>query len=396
MPCDDSSFRGGKLCLALLARPVGYLSEKPLCYSGRPPYMNSQFKCSESKVRSHQGDRLCATPLVKVGAIGAVIQMCAVRTLQVGSLLLLLLLFNSSGCAVCQYAERTTLNEPSAYWWWGDRKRSVKVYRSWADQAWIEYAGSDCGNPLSDAYETGFKDGFVDYVFAGGSGEPPPVPPRKYWNVGVRSSDAAVEAQEWFAGYRTGAQVAHNEGYRERTIVPATLFYESDLGCWEDQPCLDQPSTTPMPEVIDRRLPQPQQFPIPENLEEVAPTLPSDQPQPADGLDPEILGRESLPLPEHSNSNDRAPALDEPGVSEPALKSSSPEPLESDEAFEDVFDTPAASRSSMKSDRIEKVNYLLNHKDAQQNISRTNRGVAAFSAAMRAASSTRSQPRSLK
>lgn len=371
--------------------------------------MNSQLDCSELEINSFQEDRLGELPPVEAGVVRATGYASAVRTLPLGLLLLCLLAVSSSGCAVCQYAKRTTLNEPSAYWWWGDRKRSVKVYRSWATQAWTEYAGDNCGNSMSEAYETGFKDGFVDYVFAGGTGEPPPVPPRKYWNVGVRSSDAAIEAQEWFAGYRAGALIAHNEGYRERTIVPASLFYESDLSCWEDQPCFerpcsDEPQVTPLhggtSQEIDHRLPAPQQFQVPEVWEEVSPKFPADQSQGGGRTGSESLEAESLPNPEDSQRSGNAPAIDDlqrqPDSIDRSRKPSSPKLPESDDEFEDVFDMPAASLDSAKATRIRQVNYSENLRDSHHEVSGKHNAVAEFAAAMRKASASRSRPRNAK
>jgi hypothetical protein len=73
-------------------------------------------------------------------------------------------------------------------------------------------------------YETGFIDGFVDYVFAGGNGEPPPVPPRRLWNVYFRSEEGHLRAADWFTGYRHGAGYARDGGYRELSTIRSSLF----------------------------------------------------------------------------------------------------------------------------------------------------------------------------
>ena len=132
-----------------------------------------------------------------------------------------------------------------------DRDESVEVYRTWADQAWREQGGSDPGQCDSLAYTAGFKDGFVDYVYGGGSGEPPPVPPRPFWNVDIRNPRGHTEATDWFAGYRHGAQVAREEGYRKRTLVPLSMFLtgmsEEDANRNRaDQPYYDQPYNQPV------------------------------------------------------------------------------------------------------------------------------------------------------
>lgn len=134
----------------------------------------------------------------------------------------LLQLAPTIGCSVYQQYRRTMLLEPSEYSWRNDRHRSLKVYRQWADQAWAEAGGASPQDGMVDDYALGFRDGFVDYVYAGGEGEPPPVPPRKFWNVAWRTPEGDDAARQWFSGYRHGAQVARNGGYRDGGIVPSS------------------------------------------------------------------------------------------------------------------------------------------------------------------------------
>jgi hypothetical protein len=128
-----------------------------------------------------------------------------------------LALLTLPGCVVCQHARRTLIHEPSEFSWKKDRIRSLKTYRQWADEAWASETGQ-CLDP-EDEFALGFRDGFVDYVYAGGDGEPPPVPPRQFWNLAWRSPPGQNAAQEWFAGYRHGADVAREGGYRNSGIV---------------------------------------------------------------------------------------------------------------------------------------------------------------------------------
>ena len=129
----------------------------------------------------------------------------------------------SAGCTVCQNAKRTVCDEPRAYSWKHDRRRSIEAYRQLADEVWLETTGT-CPE-LSGAadYGAGFRDGFVDFVYAGGTGEPPPVPPRHFWNVMLRSPEGKAHADQWFAGYRHGARVARDGGYREFGTVDSSL-----------------------------------------------------------------------------------------------------------------------------------------------------------------------------
>ena len=111
-----------------------------------------------------------------------------------------------SGCTVWDDALRTTRYEPSLFSYKHDRRRSLAVYRRWADEAWQQQwqAAPELGD--RPAYGQGFRDGFVDYTFAGGTGEPPAVPPRKLWNVFYRNEEGHQSTADWFAGYRHGAQ----------------------------------------------------------------------------------------------------------------------------------------------------------------------------------------------
>jgi hypothetical protein len=141
---------------------------------------------------------------------------------------LALLLAASSGCSVWRQARRTLITEPLEYSSKLDRGRSLKAYRLWADAAWAEQCAAD-GELAEDAdYALGFRDGFVDYVWAGGDGEPPALPPRKYWNTAWRNPPGNAAAAQWFAGYRYGADVARSGGYRERGIVPSSFRWLGD------------------------------------------------------------------------------------------------------------------------------------------------------------------------
>jgi hypothetical protein len=137
--------------------------------------------------------------------------------------LLIVCLTATSGCTVCQNLRRTMCREPHAYSWKRDRAQSLKLYREWAGEAWA----SECaalGEMATPEYRAGFMDGFVDYVYAGGNGEPPPLPPREFWNADMRSPQGRQMANDWFAGYRHGAQTARLGGYRETVTMSASLY----------------------------------------------------------------------------------------------------------------------------------------------------------------------------
>lgn len=150
-----------------------------------------------------------------LGATAVVLSRCALFVACVGAL---------SGCTVWQNVRRTVITEPFQFSWKFDRNRSLRVYSTWADQAYVEYAGRCDGHLEDNDFAAGFRDGFVDYVYAGGNGEPPPVPPRRFWRVGWRSPPGHERASQWFAGFREGAAVARAGNYRNESIVHSSMY----------------------------------------------------------------------------------------------------------------------------------------------------------------------------
>ena len=247
---------------------------------------------------------------------------------QTASLLVCLLLCISlTGCTVCQNAKRTMLVEPREFSWRKDRKESVEMYRCWADQAWREQCSSDPEQSVSSAYVAGFKDGFVDYVYAGGPGEPPPVPPRQFWNADQRNPCGHAAATDWFAGFRHGAQLAREEGYRKRALVPASIFLvTAPETCRTCQPSCLEPQLVPLGQPLPAELVQPEL--VRPAVDKPAASRegsnsegPTDRAPAAEAPGENVQAVEKLPLP------DDVPALlqGESGASAPA----SPRPLPS-------------------------------------------------------------------
>lgn len=208
------------------------------------------------------------------------------------------------GCSVCQQARRTLIQEPIEFSSKRDRGRSLKTYRQWADEAWSverracpEVAGN------SD-YALGFRDGFVDYIYAGGDGQPPPVPPRKFWNVGWRTPDGDVGAQQWFAGYRHGAQSARNSGLRQNGVVLSSYLAMGQM----EGPSPESGASPPS--YYGESLSDPQE-PLPSPNGGIVPPAPSgaDSSAPLDGA--------GLSYP---------PGIDSPGAEQPEAGSVGPDP----------------------------------------------------------------------
>ena len=116
------------------------------------------------------------------------------RTLLIGwyCLVVLWCVFSTGCCRVLGLAYRTTIAEPRAYCTNCDKRESLELYSQWADQAWREQSEACTTTIEQPDYAIGFHDGFVEYVYAGGTGEPPPVPPRTFWNVGLRTAEGKL------------------------------------------------------------------------------------------------------------------------------------------------------------------------------------------------------------
>lgn len=252
----------------------------------------------------------------------------------------LLQLAPTVGCSVYQQYRRTMLLEPSEYSWRNDRHRSLKVYRQWADQAWAEAGGASPQDGMVDDYALGFRDGFVDYVYAGGEGEPPPIPPRKFWNVAWRTPEGDVGARQWFSGYRHGAQVARNGGYRDGGIIPSSYRSGGD-----DSWIAVGPEPRPTPEPAENMGEPSEMLPEPTSRRAADRAAPRNPGGSANKKAPLAPSPEPS-LPEPTSPEHSTPALDEdlnplesaPAAAEPAF----------DEAFPPVEEEPAAVESSVE------------------------------------------------
>ncbi|MAT68717.1 MAG: hypothetical protein CMJ58_04265 [Planctomycetaceae bacterium] len=179
----------------------------------------------------------------------------------------------STGCTVCRHAKRTLFDEPAEYSARRDRPRSIKLYRQWAEEQWQQFSG-DCGEGVErEEFGAGFRDGFVDYVYAGGTGEPPPVPPRKFWNAAWRNGEGHSASADWFSGYRVGSSVARDGGFRRAAIVLSSYQVPGAMPYFDHQV---RPEAAPLPAGGEMVAP-----PRPELLPPTqAPPLPTPQVQP--------------------------------------------------------------------------------------------------------------------
>ncbi len=150
-----------------------------------------------------------------------------------------LLCTTQTGCTVWQNVGRTVCYEPKCYKLKPEEKRECKIYHAWAQEAWSTFVGSE---PVAEEYHQGFISGFVDHVFSGGSGNAPPIPPRRFWKIEFRSD--VNPSQLWLDGFAEGAQVALDGGYRDRVVMPvsqnvARVYSEAEAAKQNGARCRD-------------------------------------------------------------------------------------------------------------------------------------------------------------
>ena len=82
--------------------------------------------------------------------------------------------------------------------------------------------------PFSVDYQLGFIDGFVDFLEAGGTGNPSPLPPRRYWKAKYQNPVGYQCTQDWFLGFQHGARAAQSSNYRLFVTVPLSDSVTAD------------------------------------------------------------------------------------------------------------------------------------------------------------------------
>lgn len=105
---------------------------------------------------------------------------------------------------------------------------TIKDFYRWADAEWNDMFINSPNDSFPAEYVQGFKDGFVDYLYAGGSGEPPVIPPRRFWKSEYRTPEGNQTVHDWFDGFRHGAELASLGGYRDVITVPSSLLMDGN------------------------------------------------------------------------------------------------------------------------------------------------------------------------
>ncbi len=126
----------------------------------------------------------------------------------------------ATGCSFYTFSVHNLIHSPA------DRihdREERRQFRKLAQRRWLEIQACSPINVYSEDFADGFEDGFVDYLFAGGNGEPPGTIPWKYRTPQYDSVQGIQAIQDWIAGFRLGSQEAMASGLRDLVIRPVPL-----------------------------------------------------------------------------------------------------------------------------------------------------------------------------
>ena len=168
-----------------------------------------------------------------------------VRSITVAVLLLALA---SAGCGLFHTGAEVVTHRS-----WESFEDCAEYLRNlrWAKDAWEQVSQSAGPRGFSDDYARGFREGFAELLYRGGCGEPPSVPPCEYRKMKYQTPEGYQAVLDWYAGYRHGALVARQGGYRDLVTGPSALRSPS---CAAAPPVLSgsEPPISPPPPVPER------------------------------------------------------------------------------------------------------------------------------------------------
>jgi len=101
-----------------------------------------------------------------------------------------------------------------------DHNLFVKMTKKRAHEAWAEIVAAQPDPCFSRYHASGFEAGFMDYVEAGGDGEPHSIPPFLYRQAWLQDGRGPSAIEDYYAGFRHGSAVARTTGLREQYLIP--------------------------------------------------------------------------------------------------------------------------------------------------------------------------------
>jgi hypothetical protein len=132
-----------------------------------------------------------------------------------------------------------------------DRLLLVSKIRQRAREAWKSVCQASPDHPYSSDYADGFEAGFRDFVEAGGTGEPPGMPPPCY-RLSCNAGPGRQALLDWYAGFRHGAAVARENGLRQAILIPVGGIPEGAIRHMEPPLALPPDHQPPGPLVPDQ------------------------------------------------------------------------------------------------------------------------------------------------
>jgi hypothetical protein len=133
-------------------------------------------------------------------------------------------------------------------------------FAAMARDAWRHTREADPDQYYSDDYATGFIDGYVDFLDAGGTGEPPAAPPDRYLHSHYETPAGQQAILDWFAGFRHGAAAARASGQRDLVVVPISLPPRSNIGVRPIPTSTESQPTAPVQVPQEELLPPPRKI----------------------------------------------------------------------------------------------------------------------------------------
>jgi hypothetical protein len=163
-------------------------------------------------------------------------------------------------CSGCALVEDGARNVCVSMWRPIEEHREKHRNRRWAEAAWQTASCEGAHGSHSGDYAKGFKEGFAEFLFRGGDGEPPLAAPWHYRKLRYQTENGHRAIEDWFAGYRHGAATARDSGARAWVTSPYAPHVASHEPFRVEQPIEIGPLPPPMKEPIED-LPLPRQLP---------------------------------------------------------------------------------------------------------------------------------------
>jgi hypothetical protein len=126
----------------------------------------------------------------------------------------------SQGCALLQDTSRNLCAVVTDC---TEAHREKTRDRQWAEAAWQTVCMKDGPVAHSADFAMGFKDGFAEYLYRGGNGEPPLMAPQRYRRLRYQNPQGYQLIHDWFDGFRFGAASARDSGARKWITGPSSV-----------------------------------------------------------------------------------------------------------------------------------------------------------------------------